>query len=98
MNAREAAAKFVLAAYQRAERARGEAHALHEAGFHSAAVVWAVRATEILMRDFLLAPYFYEQGASFGDALDRGSRVLGSNRCGEPLGKSRSGTGPLMHP
>jgi hypothetical protein len=70
--------EFVRAAAARAMAARQEAHALHAAGFHSAAVVWAVRATEVLMRDFLLAPYYVERGLSFEQAIERGSRDLGS--------------------
>jgi hypothetical protein len=51
---------------------------LQAAGFNSAAFVWAIRAAEILMRDFLLAPYYLERGYSFEEALERGSRDLGS--------------------
>jgi hypothetical protein len=50
------------------------------------------------MRDFLLAPYFYEQGESLSDALDRGSRVLGSNRWRRAFRRVEEWYGPFDAP
>ncbi len=86
------------AAFGRAKRARENARSLHEAGFYGPALVWAVRAAEILLRDFVLAPHFVEQGHDWESAMQRGSNILGNSKWERALAKAEEWYGPFDEP
>jgi hypothetical protein len=85
-------------AFTRAEAARAEARALVEAGFPGAGLIWAVRATEILMRDFLLAPHFLEEGEAWERAMRKASRVLGDSDWRRAFARVEERYGPFDEP
>jgi hypothetical protein len=66
----------LTAASSRAERCRAEARALLDNGFPSPALVWGVRAAEMFMRDFVLAPHFMEERDDWPTAMRKGSEIL----------------------
>lgn len=86
------------AAFSRAERARAEARTLLAAGFPAPALVWAVRSAEMLMRDFVLAPHFIEEGHSWQSAMRAGSRVLGDSNWARAFAKAEEWYGPFDEP
>lgn len=88
----------IKAAVARAARARLEAQSLLDAGFPGPSLVWAVRAAELLMRDFVLTPYFIERGDNWSQAMRRGSNVLGSNNWRRAFAKAEEWYGPFDKP
>lgn len=88
----------IKAAVARAAQARLEARALLEAGFPGPSLVWAVRAAELLMRDFVLTPYFIEQGYDWSQAMRKGSRVLGDGSWRRAFAKVEEWYGPFDEP
>lgn len=90
--------QHLRSAFARARLARAESQAILDAGLPSAALVWAVRAAEILMRDFVLAPHFIEQGSSWEEAMREGSRVLGSSAWSRAFAKAEEWYGPFDEP
>jgi hypothetical protein len=82
----------------RARAAVAEADALNHAGFHAPALVWAVRAAEILMRDFVLAPYFLTKGEPWKRAMRKGSEVLGDSSWKRAFAKAEEWFGPFDEP
>lgn len=85
-------------AYSFAQTGRAEARALLEAGFHGPAFVWAVRASETLMRDYVLAPHFMEEGTSWSNAMRKGSKILGSSDWRAAFAKAEEWYGPFDEP
>lgn len=81
--------------WARAERARANAQVLLDAGYSAPALVWAVRAAEILMRDYVLAPYYIGQGDSFANAMRKGSNVLGTSAWDRAFQKVDEWWGPF---
>ena len=69
-----------------------------DAGFSSAAFLWAVRAAEILLRDFVLTPHFLEQGLDWQEAMRRGSKVLGDSNWPKAFAKAEEWYGPFDEP
>ncbi|MDB4954242.1 MAG: hypothetical protein JWO36_1811 [Myxococcales bacterium] len=90
--------RHLHAAHLRARAAVAEAGALTRAGFHGAALVWAVRAAEILMRDFVLAPYYLAQGETWERAMRKGSNVLGHSDWSKAFAKAEEWFGPVDEP
>lgn len=68
------------------------------ARFYGPALVWAVRAAEILMRDFVLAPHFMQEGHSWTRSLRMGSKILGSNEWNRAFAKAEEWWGPFDEP
>jgi hypothetical protein len=75
-----------------------EATVLGDAGFHGAALIWAVRAAEILMRDFVLAPYYMTQGESWERAMRKGSKALGNSDWSGAFKRAEEWFGPFDAP
>jgi hypothetical protein len=71
------------------------AHGLWRSGFDGPALVWAVRSAEVLMRDYVLAPYFMMEGETWARSLKKGSRVLGSSNWAEAFAKAEEWWGPF---
>lgn len=90
--------EHAAAAWARAAAIRDEARALNEAGHHSAAFVWAVPAAEALMRDFVLAPHFMEEGQPWDEAMRQGSKVLGSSSWQRAFSRAEEWYGPFDEP
>jgi len=88
----------IKAAVARAADARLEAQRLLNAGFPGPSLVWAVRAAEILVRDFVLTPYFIEQGFDWAQAMRRGSKVLGDSDWRRAFAKAEEWYGPFDEP
>ena len=86
------------AAFARAKRARVEARALLDAGFPGPSLVWSVRAAEILIRDFVLAPHFLSEGADWATAMRNGSNVLSSSSWKKAFAKAEEWYGPFDEP
>jgi hypothetical protein len=82
----------------RAIVALDEARRLNDVGFHSPAYLWTVRAAEILMRDFVLAPRYMLEGLPWKKARDKGSRVLGANSWARAFAKAGEWYGPFDDP
>jgi hypothetical protein len=78
--------------------ARAEAIRLHELGFTNASLVWAVRAAEILLRDFVLTPHFLELGESWDRAMKSGAHVLGDGNWKQAFTKANEWYGPFDEP
>jgi hypothetical protein len=91
-------ADHMKAAIARAKRARGEAVRLLDAGFPGPSLVWAVRAAEVLVRDFVLTPYYLEQGMSWQRAMRKGSKVLGSSNWKAAFARAEEWYGPFDEP
>jgi hypothetical protein len=70
--------EHLRAAVSRAARSRAEAHGLLNAGYPGPALVWAVRAAELFMRDFVLAPHYMDEGLDWAGSMKRGSDLLGN--------------------
>lgn len=90
--------RHLRAAYARAARARLEALRMLDAGFPSASFVWAVRAAEILLRDFVLAPHFLGLGLDWDEAMRQGSNVPGNSKWGKAFAKAEEWYGPFDEP
>lgn len=63
-------------AFARAHAARARAEELVAAGFPDAALVWAVRASEIFVREFVLAPHYVQDGDNWTRAVRKARRDL----------------------
>lgn len=85
------------AAYSRALRARERAEALSDAGFPDAALVWAVRASEIFVRDFILLPHYLESGMPWPRAVKKARRDLQAG-WGVALQQAEEWYGPFDEP
>lgn len=90
--------RHLRAAYARAAEARAEAQQLLDAEFYSAAFVWAVRAAEVLLRDFVLTPHYLEQGLDWDAAMRKGSKVLGKSNWRKAFAKAEEWYGPFDEP
>ncbi|WP_152690540.1 hypothetical protein [Jiangella alkaliphila] len=90
--------EHLLAAYSRAKRGRDEAQLLLEAGFPSPSLVWSVRSAEVLLRDFVLAPYFIDRGTDWATAMKKASRVLGNSDWKNAFTKAEEWYGPFDEP
>ena len=90
--------RHLLASYERVAGVRVEAQRLLDAGFPSAALVWAVRSAEMLMRDFVLTPHYLEQGLEWDKAMRKGSKVLGSSNWDRAFVKADEWYGPFDEP
>ena len=95
---RDSILRHLTAAYQRAERARVEAQRILDAGVPSAALVWAVRSAEILLRDYVLTPHFLEQGLHWDEAMRKGSKILGDSKWPDAFAKAEEWYGPFDEP
>jgi hypothetical protein len=82
----------------RAVAALEEARELTAGGFHGPAYVWAVRAAEVFMRDFVLAPHFMLEGLSWPKAWARGSKVLGASNWAKAFAGANEWYGPFDEP
>lgn len=85
-------------ARERARSALNVARDLLDVGFPGPALIWAVRAAEVLMRDFVLAPHFMQAGETWHQALKRGSRVLGDSSWTRAFAKADEWWGPFDEP
>jgi len=83
---------------RRALAALEEARRLHDAEFHGPAYVWAVRAAEVFMRDFVLAPRFMLEGDPWRKAWAKGSNVLGSSNWAKAFKSADRWYGPFDEP
>jgi hypothetical protein len=90
--------EHIKAAVARAAHARLQAQRLLGAGFPGPSLVWAVRAAEILMRDFVLTPYFIEQGFEWEQAMRKGGTVLGDSSWTRAFAKAEEWYGPFDEP
>jgi hypothetical protein len=82
----------------RALAALDEARRLNAAGFHGPAYVWAVRAAEVFMRDFVLAPGFMLEGLPWRKAWAKGSKILGPSNWSRAFAKADEWYGPFDEP
>lgn len=82
----------------RALAALDEARRLNAAGFHGPAYAWAVRAAEVFMRDFVLAPRFMLAGLPWRKAWAKGSKILGSSNWSRAFAKADEWYGPFDEP
>ncbi|MGH2447389.1 MAG: hypothetical protein ACRDFS_02115, partial [Chloroflexota bacterium] len=85
-------------AHARARKAFDQARDLWMADFYAPSLVWAVRAAEVLMRDFVLAPHFMLEGTSWARSLRLGSKVLGSSDWKAAFVKAEEWWGPFDEP
>src|SRR6185312_14255053 len=88
----------IKVALARAARARLEAQRLLDTGFPGPSLVWSVRAAETLMRDFVLTPYFIEQGFEWEQAMRKGSKVLADSSWTRAFAKVEEWYGPFDEP
>lgn len=86
------------AAVAYAASSRAEARALLEAGFPGPSLVWSVRSAEMLMRYFVLAPHYMEQGLPWESAMKEGSRKLGANNWADAFKAAEEWYGPFDEP
>src|SRR5262245_11148139 len=75
-----------------------EARRLNVEGHPGPAFVWAVRAAEIFMRDFVLAPHFMLKGLPWRKAWQKGSQVLGTSNWAKAFAKADEWYGPFDEP
>lgn len=85
-------------AYTRAAAARQEAINLLEAGFPGPSLVWSVRASEILIRDFVLAPHFMLEGLPWERSMKLGAKTLGDSNWKKAFIKAEEWFGPFDQP
>lgn len=94
-------AEHLRAAASRAARSRAEAHALLNQGHPGPALIWAIRAAELFMRDFVLAPHYMEDGLDWAASMKRGSKVLdnaGQRGWRRAFAKAEEWWGPFDEP
>ena len=60
--------------------------------------MWAVRASEILIRDFALAPYFIDAGEPWARAMKKAAKVLGDSNWSKAFAKIEEWYGPFDEP
>lgn len=84
--------------FLRAAAARAEARSFAQGSSPGAALVWAVRAAEILMRDFVLTPHFLEEGYDWSRAMRRASNVLGDSDWRKAFARAEEWYGPFDEP
>jgi hypothetical protein len=82
----------------RAVDALDEARHLHSAGFAGPTFVWAVRAAEVLMRDFVLTPHFLLEGLAWEEAWRKGSKILGASNWTKAFATADQWYGPFDEP
>lgn len=87
--------EFFKAALKRAEAERLMARRLHEMGLYSQSLVWSVRATEILVRDALVAPRFVGEGQTIPLAIRSASRILGTSNWERAFARIEEWYGPF---
>lgn len=90
--------RLTQAGLGRANAALEEARALNAQGHSGPAFVWAIRAAEILMRDFVLTPHYLLQGLPWEKAWRKGSQILGSSNWDRAFAKADEWYGPFDAP
>lgn len=90
--------RLTVGARERAVEALDEARALRRDGHPDPAFVWAVRAAEIFIRDFVLTPHYLLEGLPWARASKRAAKVLGPSNWTKAFAKATEWYGPFDEP